>query len=413
MKKTLLSLSAAAAVAFAITAQAEPITALTSGNRLITFDSAAPGTATDTVTITGLQAGETLVGIDFRPATGSLYAFGNTGRIYSINADTGEATLSSTTAADAGDSTAPFTAVTGTNFGVDFNPVPDRLRVTSDQDQNLRINVATGATTTDGTLAYRAGDANAGANPSIVGVAYVNSFAGAQATTLYDIDSELDILAIQNPPNEGTLVTVGPLGVNTTGRVGFDVSGTTGVAYASLTDSTTGLTSLYTINLLSGAATAPAGATAPALIVPTELGTETVTGIAAGVNPGSRLRNISTRAKVGQGEDVLIAGFITRGGASTRVILRGIGPSLGGEGVGTPLADPVLTLFDKNGAAIATNDSWKSDQQEEITEAGFAPENDNEAAILATLPPDEYTVQVTGKGTATGVALVEIYQIDR
>lgn len=413
MKKSILYFSAAAAMALAISAQAEPITALTSGNRLITFDSASPGTATNTVTITGLQAGETLVGIDFRPATGTLYAFGNTGRIYSINADTGEATLSSTTAADAADSTTPFTAVTGTNFGVDFNPVPDRLRVVSDEDQSLRINVTTGATTTDGNLAYRTGDPNAAANPNVVGSAYVNSFAGAQATTLYAIDSELDILAIQNPPNEGTLVTVGELGVNTTGRVGFDVSGTTGVAYASLTDSTTGLTSLFTINLLSGAATAPTGSTGPTLITPTDLGTETVTGIAAGVNPGSRLRNISTRAKVGQGEDVLVAGFITRGGASSRVILRGIGPSLGGAGVGTPLADPVLTLFDKDGNTIATNDNYKSDQEEELEEAGLAPENDNEAAILATLAPGEYTVQVTGKGTATGVALVEIYQIDR
>ena len=400
-------------MAFAVSAQAEPITALTSGNRLITFDSATPGTATNTVTITGLESGETLVGIDFRPATGSLYAFGNTGRIYSINADTGEATLSGTTAVDPADTTAPFTAVTGTNFGVDFNPVPDRLRVVSDQDQNLRINVSNGLTTTDGTLAYRSGDANEAANPNIVGVAYVNSFAGAQATTLYDIDSELDILAIQNPPNEGTLVTVGPLGVNTSGRVGFDVSGTTGVAYASLTDNTTGLTSLYTINLLSGAATVPAGSTGPTLITPTDLNGETITGIAAGVNPGSRLRNISTRAKVGQGEEVLIGGFITRGGVTSRVILRGIGPSLSGDGVGTPLADPVLTLFNKNGEAIATNDNWKSDQQEEIEEAGLAPENDNEAAILAILPPDEYTVQVTGKGDATGVALVEIYQIDR
>ena len=391
-------------MALGLTAQAEPITALTSDNRLITFDSASPGTSTDSVAITGLQTGETLVGIDFRPATGSLYGISSTGRIYRINADTGTAT---------GVGTAAGFTLTGTSFGVDFNPAVDRIRITSDADQNLRANPNDGTAIVDSVLQYAATDTNAGENPNVVGSAYTNNFAGAQATTLYDIDSNLDILALQNPPNPGTLVTVGELGVDTGDGVGFDISGTTGVAYASLTVS--GIAQLYTINLLNGAAT-PAGATATAsIITPATLGTASVIDIAAGVNPGSRLRNISTRAKVGQGEDVLIGGFITRGGVSTRVILRGIGPSLAGEGVGTPLADPVLTLYDKNGQAIATNDNWKSDaaQRQEIEEADLAPENDNEAAIVATLPPDEYTVQVTGKGAATGVALVEIFQIDR
>jgi hypothetical protein len=201
--------------------------------------------------------------------------------------------------------------------------------------------------------------------------------------------------------------------MNTSDRVGFDVSGTTGVAYASLTDTGTGLSSLFMINLRTGAATVPTGATSPTLIAPTTVGTESIIGLAANVNPGSRLRNLSTRARVGQGEDVLIGGFITQAGVSSRVILRAIGPSLAGTGVGTPLADPVLTLFDKNGIAIATNDNWKSDQQKEIEAAGLAPDNDNEAVIVANLAPDQYTAQVTAKGTATGVALVEIYQIDR
>ncbi len=405
MKKTFLCLSAAA-MALAISAQAEPITALSSASpqRLITFDSATPATATNTVTITGLQQNERLTAIDFRPATGTLYGLSNESRIYSITADTGEATAVGSAGA--------FT-LAGSSFGFDFNPVPDRIRITSDTEQNLRANPNDGTAVTDGSLAYGTSDPAAGTNPQVVGVAYVNNFAGAQATTLYGIDAERDTLVIQNPPNEGTLTTVGSLGVNTSDTVGFDVSGTTGVAYASLTDNATGRQSLFTINLLSGAATAPAGSTGPTLITPVTLGAETILGIAAGVNPGSRLRNISTRAKVGQGEDVLIGGFITRGGVTSRVILRGIGPSLSDNGVGTPLADPVLTLFDKNGQQIATNDNWKSDQQEEIEEAGLAPENDNEAAILASLAPGEYTVQVTGKGTATGLALVEIYQIDR
>lgn len=404
MKKTILTLSAAVVVALAISAKAEPITALTSGNRLITFDSATPGTATNTVTVTGLPAGETLVAIDFRPATGRLYGLSTASRLYLINADTGDATAVGTTAGF---------ALTGTSFGFDFNPVPDRTRIVSDTDQNLRANPNDGTAVTDSPVAYAAGDPNAGANPNVVGSAYVNNFAGAQTTTLYGIDSNLDRLVIQDPPNAGTLNTVGPLGVNTSDRVGFDVSGTTGVAYASLTDSATGVTSLFTINLRTGAATAPAGSTGPTTIAPTELGTETVTGIAAGVNPGNRLRNLSTRGKVGQGDDVLIGGFIPRGGVSSRVVLRGIGPSLAGTGVGTPLADPVLKLYNKDGQLIAENDDWKSTQREEIEESDLAPTNDNEAAIVATVLSEPYTVQVVGKGNATGVALVEIYQIDR
>ena len=398
MKKTIVCLSALL-MTFASSAQAELITALTSGNRLLTFDSANPGAVTDTVTITGVPAGETLLGIDYRPATGGLFALSSASRIYAINADTGEATAVGTAAG--------FT-LAGTRFGFDFNPVPDRIRITSDTEQNLRANPNDGTAVVDGTLAYAAGDANAGANPNVVGSAYTNSFAGAQATVLYDIDSNLDILTIQNPPNAGTLNTVGALGVDTTDNVGFDISGTTGVAYASLT--VTGATQLYTINLLSGAATPTATLAA---IDPVALGTETVIDIAALVNPGSQLRNLSTRGRVGPDENVLIGGFITRRGVSTRVVLRGIGPSLANNNVGTPLSDPVLTLFDRNGQQIATNDNWRSTHEEAIAEAGLAPQNDNEAAILVTLAPGEYTVQVTGKGDASGVALVEIYQIDR
>jgi hypothetical protein len=202
IKKTILSLGAAA-MAFAISAHAEPLTALTSGNRLITFDSATPGTATKTVTITGLAAGETLIGIDFRPATGRLFGVSTASRLYLINADTGDAT--------AVGSAGGFT-INGTSFGFDFNPVPDRIRINSDADQSLRANPNDGTAVVDGMLAYAATDVNKDANPNIVGSAYVNSFAGAQATTLYGIDSNLDILVIQDPPNAGTLNTVGPSG---------------------------------------------------------------------------------------------------------------------------------------------------------------------------------------------------------
>ncbi|CAN5769241.1 hypothetical protein BH20VER1_BH20VER1_29870 [soil metagenome] len=137
------------------------------------------------------------------------------------------------------------------------------------------------------------------------------------------------------------------------------------------------------------------------------------------MHAGSRLRNLSTRGRVGQGDDVLIGGFITRGGQASRYIIRAIGPSLAAAGVGMPLADPVLTVFDENGQVIATNDNFAtSANAAEINAIGLAPNSPNEAAVLVTVTPTSatrngglYTAQVTGKGGATGVALVEVYEL--
>jgi hypothetical protein len=200
------------------------------------------------------------------------------------------------------------------------------------------------------------------------------------------------------------LHTVGPLGVDTTDNVGFDISGSTGVAYASLTVGIT--TNLYAINLVSGAATS-LGSIADA----GTLGTETIVGIAATVAPSSKLLNISTRGRVGQGEDVLIGGFITRDGDSARFLLRAIGPSLAGAGIAAPLADPVLTLYDDNGFVLATNDDWRTSQEADIAATGLAPSNNAESAILAPLVPRGYTAIVSGKDGNSGIALVEVYQL--
>ena len=205
---------------------------------------------------------------------------------------------------------------------------------------------------------------------------------------------------IQNPPNGGVLNTVGPLGVDTSDQVGFDISQGTGVAYASLTVS--GTAGLYTISLANGAATlvgniGNAGS----------LAGETIVDIA--VPTATRLLNISSRGRVGTGDDVLIGGFINRGGG--RIVLRAIGPSLSAFGVTDPLPDPVLTLKDVNGTTLATNDDWQSSQGAEITAAGLAPTNSLESAILTSLPAGNYSGVVSGKGSATGVAVVEIYQL--
>ena len=230
----------------ASSASAVTVYGVTTTNQLVRFDTATPGTVATVGAITGLQSGENVLGIDFRPATGQLYALGSTSRLYVINTATGAATAVSS---------APFTpALNGTDFGFDFNPTVDRIRVVSDTDQNLRLNPETGGVAaTDTNLAYATGDPNQAANPNVTGSAYTNNFNGATTTTLYNIDSNLDILVTQNPPNNGTLNTVGALGVNTSGVVGFDFTQATNTTYAAL--NVGGVTGLYTINLTTGAAT--------------------------------------------------------------------------------------------------------------------------------------------------------------
>jgi hypothetical protein len=223
--------------------------ALQSDNTLIAFESANPSNILRSVAVTGLQGGENLVGIDYRPASTELYAVSAQSRMYTINPVTGAATQVGTGTFG--------TPVNGTSFGWDFNPTVDRIRLTSDADQNLRLHPVTGAVAfTDGTLAYAAGDPNNGANPNVVASAYTNSYYGATATTLYNLDSNLDVLITQTPPNSGTLNTVGALGVNITGNAGFDIS-PEGGAFAAL-DTGTGA-SLYAIDLASGAATSIGG----------------------------------------------------------------------------------------------------------------------------------------------------------
>ena len=124
-----------------------------------------------------------------------------------------------------------------------------------------------------------------------------------------------------------------------------------------------------------------------------------------------QLGNISTRLSVGTEENVLIGGFIVTGTQSKQVIARAIGPSLPLSGV---LADPVLELHDSSGATIATNDNWgESANKQAIIDSGFAPAQDKESAILTTLAPGLYTTIVRGISGTTGIALVEVYDLDR
>jgi hypothetical protein len=124
------------------------------------------------------------------------------------------------------------------------------------------------------------------------------------------------------------------------------------------------------------------------------------------------LANVSTRAQAGTGDNVLIGGFIVDGGGSMRVILRAIGPSLENVGVAGSLADPTLELFDGSGVSIGFNDDWKTGgQRNEIEQTGVPPANEQEAAIAIDLAPGNYTAVVRGVNGASGVALVEVYDL--
>lgn len=175
--------------------------ALTSRNELLLFSDKSPG-KTKTVAITGVEG--RLLGIDLRPADGKLYALGHDGTLYTIDTASGAAVRKSklSVTLDAVD-----------HLVVDFNPQADRLRVIASSGQNLRVNVDTGQTVVDGKLAYRQQDRNSAKKIGIYAGAYINSYAGATQTQLFDIDSQNGTYVVQDPPNDGMLRTVGMTGV--------------------------------------------------------------------------------------------------------------------------------------------------------------------------------------------------------
>jgi glucose/arabinose dehydrogenase len=128
----------------------------------------------------------------------------------------------------------------------------------------------------------------------------------------------------------------------------------------------------------------------------------------------SQAMNISTRARVETGDNVLIGGFIITGSAAKKVIIRAIGPSLSQHGLSDVLADPTLELHDDNGALLQSNDNWRDDpsQASQISASGLAPSSNLESAIIATLQPGNYTAIVRGKNSGQGIALAEIYDLD-
>jgi hypothetical protein len=245
-KSLVLALLGALAVS---ATQAETLIALTTDNQLITLDSAAPTTG-QAVRISGLAAGERLLGLDSRPTTGLLYSLSNTGKLYTLDASTGAASFVAALSNNTSNAS-PFTGLSGKNFGLDFNPVADSagnasLRVISDLGQSLAVNVNAanaGKVTVNGNVTA------GGVTPSVVSVAYGNNVRGATSTTLYGIDDKNDALYTIVPAS-GAATSVGKLGVSTLSVSAFDIS-SSGVGFAAMADQD-GYSWLFEVNLTPG-----------------------------------------------------------------------------------------------------------------------------------------------------------------
>jgi len=224
-------------------ANAEIVFGVTQNQSLITFDSATPGVIATGTSISGLAQNEQVIGIDFRPATGELYALGSFSNLYTLDTITGAATNVG------GGSFA--NSLNGSSFGFDFNPVIDRIRVVSDANQNLVLNPNDGTSTEVTSLFYGPGDPNEGTDPNVVGSAYTNSFDGTTSTQLYGIDTGLDILVTQ-ANSAGTLGTVGSVNTDLNDVLGFDISGSTGTGFLSVEATGLSRSTFWTIDLMTG-----------------------------------------------------------------------------------------------------------------------------------------------------------------
>lgn len=241
-------------------ATAQSLVGITESNQLFTMASVNnPGTTGTPMTLTGLGANQTIVGLDYRPANGELFAMGYNSangetQLYRVNVATGALTAVNAT---------PVVLALGNGpIGFDFNPTVDRIRVVGANRRNYRLNPNNGAIAAPDTdLGYALTDANALSLPSVVAVAYTNSYPGLTTTALYDYDQNLNVLSLQNPPNNGTLNTIGSSGISVstaTQNVDMDIqynpSTRSNTAYFTARIGT-GASALYTINPSTGGAT--------------------------------------------------------------------------------------------------------------------------------------------------------------
>lgn len=274
-RRRALSWAAAAALALAAgcasvepegPARKETIYAVTAGSvELVKFNAGQPRRILERRPVTGLAAGDRLVGIDYRVARGILYALSARGILYTLNTRTGALT-------QVGSAPAAL-ALAGSSFGFDFNPAADRIRVVSESGQNLRLHPDTGAVVDgnpnlegiqpDGNLAYVAGDPNFGQQPEIVAAGYTYNKQDEKITTNYAIDRRLGVLVMQGSregatpvvsPNTGQLRTVGPLGLGRLIDATLDIADVSNAAFAAVRTIEDARTRLYEIDLQAGRA---------------------------------------------------------------------------------------------------------------------------------------------------------------
>lgn len=227
---------------------------LTDGKTLVSVRGDDPDKVRGIGTVSGLQGDTRLVGIDFRVQDGKLYGVGDKGGIYTITTDNAKAAKVSQLTV----------ALTGTDYDIDFNPAANRLRVVSDNGQNLRHNIddpagapPAGTTVADTALST---PPTAGTTTGVTGAAYTNNDTNADtATTLYDLSTMTDQILVQSPANNGTLAPTGKLMVDAAGDAGFDIASTLrggvtvgNAAFASLRVG--GRYRLYRVDLLTGRA---------------------------------------------------------------------------------------------------------------------------------------------------------------
>ncbi len=272
VSRSSLALLAAAALAGCATPPEEPlgppakevIDAVTTGNQLVRFNAGQPQKTLSSRPLTGLLPGDTLLGIDYRVAKGQLYGLGASGQLYRIDTRTATASAVGTPQA--------LPKEGATEWGFDFNPTVDRIRVVNDAGYNLRLHPDTGAVVDgdpnqpgvqlDGRLAYDAADGNAGKAPGIVAAGYTYNKDNDKITTNYALDGRLGLLVHQGSkegvqpvvsPNTGRLFSVGSLGVGTFQHATLDISDLSNAAYSAITAN--GVSVWYRVDLATGRAT--------------------------------------------------------------------------------------------------------------------------------------------------------------
>lgn len=242
----------------------EMIYAVTGSNQLIQFNAGQPQKILARKALSGLAAGERLLGIDYRVAKGQLFGLGASGQLYRIDPVAGSASAVGTPSA--------LPREGASEWGFDFNPTVDRIRVVNDAGFNLRLHPDTGAivdgnpdqpgTQFDGHLAYDASDMNAGKTPGVVAAGYTYNKDNEKITTNYALDGKLGLLVHQGTkegvqpmvsPNTGRLYTVGSLGIGSFAHATLDISDVSNTAYAAVNQGS--VSRWYRIDLGSGRAT--------------------------------------------------------------------------------------------------------------------------------------------------------------